>query len=95
MAEVTGELIPGTVTLVYILLELWPFEHCKKAISVVFPWPLCKHDSGYLYCHVTALITMMEFSTNAGERSGSDVECFTPDRRVAGLSLTGGTVLCP
>ena len=29
------------------------------------------------------------------EESGSVVECLTPDQGVAGLSLTGGTVLCP
>ena len=81
------------------VMTLWSL---KKAISVVFPWPLCKSDSGMLYCHVTALITMMESSTNAGERSGSVVECLTWDRRVAtrdwsvaGLSVTAGTGLCP
>ena len=29
------------------------------------------------------------------ERSGSVVECLAGDGGVAGLSLTGGTVLCP
>ena len=29
------------------------------------------------------------------ELSGSMVEYLTPDRRVPGSSLTGGTVLCP
>ena len=29
------------------------------------------------------------------ERSGSVVECLTRDRRAAGSSLTGVTVLCP
>ena len=29
------------------------------------------------------------------ERSGSVVECLTPDRGTAGLSLTGVTALCP
>ena len=29
------------------------------------------------------------------ERSGSMVECLTQDRRVAGLSLSGVTALCP
>ena len=30
-----------------------------------------------------------------GERSGSVEECLTRDRRAAGSSLTGVTVLCP
>ena len=29
------------------------------------------------------------------ECSDSVVECLTPDRGVAGVSLTGGTMLCP
>ena len=29
------------------------------------------------------------------ERSGSVVECLTPDRGAAGSSLTGATALCP
>ena len=29
------------------------------------------------------------------EHGGSVVECFTQDRGVAGLSLTGGTAVCP
>ena len=32
---------------------------------------------------------------NSRERSGSVVECLTRDRRAAGSSLTGVTVLCP
>ena len=31
----------------------------------------------------------LKFTNRDGERSGSDVECLTPERGAAGLSLTG------
>ena len=38
---------------------------------------------------------IFQFSPLRWERSGSVVECLTRDRRAAGSSLTGVTVLCP
>ena len=38
---------------------------------------------------------MLMITNATREPSGSVVECLTCDRRVAGLSLTGITVLCP
>ena len=37
----------------------------------------------------------LKITSSIGERSGSVVECLTPDRRAAGSSLTGVTALCP
>ena len=43
----------------------------------------------------TQLAAILDAIFNLWERSGSVVECLTRDRRAAGSSLTGVTVLCP
>ena len=49
--------------------------------KVDFPWP-------------STLCTISDICTSE-ECGGSVVKCLTRDRGVAGLSLTGGTALCP
>ena len=44
---------------------------------------------------ITCMYCLMVSQHLNRERSGSVVECLTRDRRAAGSSLTGVTVLCP
>ena len=46
-------------------------------------------------CKKTEPNTITGFIPNPLERSGSVVQCLTRDRRAAGSSLNGVTVLCP
>ena len=50
---------------------------------------------GHIYSALYVILVMYAIlqSCTLGERSGSVVECLTRDRRAAGLSLTGVTVL--
>ena len=61
------------------LLSLYLFPYCYRGRK-----PSSKHISKQ--CLPLTLLR---------ERSGSVVECLTRDRRAAGSSLTGVTVLCP
>ena len=44
---------------------------------------------------VSSVHSLVPYTNNNWERSGSVVECLTQDRRAVGSSLTGVSALCP
>ena len=83
--------------MLYIQVNI--FQACRE-VSWVEPVRCCKEeDKGSCSRIQLAIFTVTETQTRyysiAWERSGSVVECLTPDRGAVGLSHIGVTALCP